>query len=46
MIEEKLERIKQEFNDGEDKLADILSTLDDEFSFDQIYVDAVQKQLA
>jgi SNF2 family DNA or RNA helicase len=45
VIEEKLERIKQEFNDGEDKLADILSTLDDEFSFDQIYVDAVQKRL-
>jgi len=45
VIEDKLERIKLEFNDGEDKLADILSTLEEEFSFEQIYIDAVQKRL-
>lgn len=45
VIEEKLERIRREFDDGEDKLADILSTLDEEFSFEQIYIDAVQKRL-
>ena len=43
VIEDKLKRIKQEFNDGEDKLADILSTLDDEFDFEKIYIDAVKK---
>jgi superfamily II DNA or RNA helicase len=45
IIEDKLEKIKLEFNDGEDKLADILSTLEEEFSFEQIYIDAVQKRL-
>ncbi len=45
VIEDKLERIRLEFNDGEDKLADILSTLEEEFSFEQIYIDAVQKRL-
>jgi len=45
VIEDKLERIKLEFNDGEDKLADILSTLEEEFSFEQIYIEAVQKRL-
>ncbi|MCG2736033.1 MAG: SNF2-related protein [Candidatus Methanoperedenaceae archaeon] len=44
IIESKLETIKQEFNDGEDKLADILSTLQDEFSFEKIYIDAVRKR--
>ena len=44
IIETKLETIKQEFNDGEDKLADILSTLQDEFSFEKIYIDAVRKR--
>ena len=44
VIEEKLARIKLEFNDGEDKLADILSTLQEEFSFEHIYIDAVQKR--
>jgi len=43
-IEQKLERIKQEFIEGEDKLADILSTLDDEFSFEKIYIDAIRKK--
>lgn len=43
-IERKLERIKREFIEGEDKLADILSTLDDEFSFEKIYIDAVRKK--
>lgn len=44
IIETKLETIKKEFNDGEDKLADILSTLQDEFSFEKIYIDAVRKR--
>jgi len=44
VIETKLETIKEEFNDGEDKLADILSTLQDEFSFEKIYIDAVRKR--
>ena len=44
IIETKLETIKQEFNDGEDKLADILSTLQDEFSFENIYINAVRKR--
>lgn len=44
VIEGKLATIKLEFNDGEDKLADILSTLQEEFSFEQIYIDAVQKR--
>jgi len=46
VIETKLETIKKEFNDGEDKLADILSTLQDEFSFEKIYIDAVRKKAA
>lgn len=44
VIETKLEKVKHEFNDGEDKLADILSTLEDEFSFEKIYIDAVRKR--
>jgi hypothetical protein len=43
-IETKLAIIKEEFQNGEDKLADILSTLDDEFSFEKIYIDAVIKR--
>lgn len=43
-IERKLERIKREFIEGEDKLADILTTLDDEFSFEKIYIDAIRKK--
>jgi len=46
VIESKLAVIKAEFNDGEDKLSDILSTLDEEFSFDKIYIDAVIKREA
>jgi len=44
VIETKLETIRMEFNNGEDKLADILSTLQDEFSFEKIYIDAVKKR--
>ncbi len=44
IIEGKLETVKEEFNDGEDKLADILSTLQDEFNFEKIYIDAVRKR--
>lgn len=44
VIETKLATIKSEFNDGEDKLADILSTLQDEFSFEKLYIDAVKKR--
>jgi SNF2 family DNA or RNA helicase len=36
VIESKLELIKEQF--GDDKLNDILSTLDEEFSFDKIYI--------
>jgi len=43
-IEQKLERVKREFIEGEDKLADILTTLDDEFSFEKIYIDAILKK--
>lgn len=44
VIEAKLAIIKSEFLDGEDKLSDILSTLNDEFDFDKIYIDAVMKK--
>lgn len=44
VIERKLFTVQQEFQDGEDKLADILSTLQDEFSFENIYIDAVVKR--
>lgn len=40
-IEEKLRIIKEQF--GEDKLNDILSTLDEEFSFDKLYIDYIIK---
>lgn len=36
VIENKLELIKEQF--GDDKLNDILSTLDEEFSFDKLYI--------
>ena len=39
-LEEKLERIKEQF--GEDKYADVISLLQDEFSFDQVYIDAIR----
>ncbi|EMR73855.1 DNA/RNA helicase, superfamily II, SNF2 family [Thermoplasmatales archaeon SCGC AB-539-N05] len=40
-IETKLEIIKEQF--GEDKLRDILSTMDEEFRFDKIYIDYLVK---
>ena len=43
VIEAKLEKVKREFNDGEDKLSDILSTMEDEFDFEKIYIDAVRR---
>lgn len=46
VIETKLETVKKEFNDGEDKLADILSTLQDEFNFETFYIDALRKNEA
>ena len=44
VIENKLDIIRREFQDGEDKMADIMSTLQDEFDFEKIYVDAVLKR--
>lgn len=42
ILEEKLKRIAEQF--GEDKLADILSTLQDEFNFDRLYLDAMAQR--
>lgn len=42
ILEQKLQLIRLQF--GEDKLADILSTLQDEFNFDRLFVDAVVKR--
>lgn len=39
ILEEKLEIIKEEF--GEDKLSDILSSLKEDFNFDQIYIETI-----
>ena len=39
ILEEKLERIKEQF--GEDKYADVLTLIHEEFSFDNIYIDAI-----
>lgn len=39
-LEKKLEIIKEQF--GTDQIKDILSTLQEEFSFDKIYIDAVR----
>ncbi len=39
ILEEKLSIIKEQF--GEDKLSDILSSLQDDYNFDQIYFDAI-----
>jgi superfamily II DNA or RNA helicase len=44
VLESKLDIIRKQF--GEDKLADILSTLQDEFHFDRLYMDAVRKRQA
>jgi len=40
ILEVKLEKIKQQF--GEDKYTDVLTLLQEEFSFDKIYIDAIQ----
>jgi len=42
VLERKLALIREQF--GEDRLADILSTLQDDFNFDRIFIDAVRKQ--
>lgn len=42
ILEEKLKLIAQQF--GEDKLADILSTLQDEFNFDRLFLEAALKR--
>lgn len=39
ILEIKLERIKEQF--GDDKYADVLNLLQDDFSFDRIYIDAI-----
>ncbi len=44
VLESKLATIRREFSNGEDKLADILSTLQDEFNFEKIYMDALVKR--
>ena len=44
VLEAKLDLIRQQY--GEDKLADILSTLQDEFRFDRLYMDALLKRQA
>lgn len=44
ILEDKLKLIAQQF--GEDKLADILSTLQEEFNFDRLFLDAVVKRQA
>jgi len=44
VLEAKLNLIRQQY--GEDKLADILSTLQDEFNFDRLYMDALLKREA
>ncbi len=40
ILEKKLKKIKEQF--GEDKYADVLNLLQEEFSFDQIYIDAIR----
>jgi hypothetical protein len=40
ILETKLERIKDQF--GDDKYTDVLNLLQDDFSFDRIYIDAIQ----
>ena len=44
VLEAKLALIRQQY--GEDKLADILSTLQDEFHFDRLYMDALLRREA
>ncbi|MDM8535421.1 helicase-related protein [Desulfobacterales bacterium HSG17] len=40
ILEDKLEIIKEQF--GDDKYADVINLLQDEFSFDRIYIDAIR----
>ena len=44
VLEDKLKLIREQY--GEDKLADILSTLQDEFQFDRLYIDAIRQRQA
>ena len=44
ILEAKLALIRKQF--GDDKLADILSTLQDEFNFDRLYIDALVRNQA
>jgi hypothetical protein len=44
VLERKLALIREQF--GEDKLTDILSTLQDDFNFDRIFIDAVRQRQA
>jgi superfamily II DNA or RNA helicase/predicted transcriptional regulator len=44
VLERKLALIREQF--GEDRLADILSTLQDDFNFDRIFIDAVRRREA
>jgi len=44
VLERKLALIREQF--GEDELADILSTLQDDFNFDRIFIDAVRQRKA
>lgn len=44
ILEEKLKKIKQQF--GEDKFTDVLTLIQDEFSFDHIYIDAIKLKQA
>lgn len=44
VLERKLVLIRQQF--GEDRLADILSTLQDDFNFDRIFIDAIRQREA
>jgi len=44
VLENKLKLIREQY--GDDKLADILSTLQDEFQFDRLYMDAVLRRQA
>ncbi|HHY32852.1 MAG TPA: DEAD/DEAH box helicase [Firmicutes bacterium] len=44
VIENKLDIIRREFCAGEDKLADIIGVLQDEFDFERVYIEALLKQ--
>lgn len=44
VIEQKLDIIRREFCAGEDKLADILGILQEEFDFEKLYIETLLKQ--